>query len=65
MNFIIETLGEIVVLIVIGAVFSFIVWKLKRRKTDFGEFVARYGEMLAYAGVVFIVIIWGVIQWLI
>ena len=64
MNFIIETLGEIVVLIVIGACFSFIVWKLKRRKTDFGEFVARYGEMLAYAGVVFIVIIWGVIQWL-
>lgn len=63
MGFLIEVLTQIVVLFVSGTVFAFFIWKLLRGKKDFGEFVNKYGEMLAYGGLLFIVLIIGLIQW--
>jgi hypothetical protein len=63
MSFIGEILGEVIIVLICGMSFSFIVWKLRRKKTDFGEFVSKYGEMLAYGGIIFIALIYGLIQW--
>jgi len=63
MSFITEVFGQIIILLISGMIFSFIIWKLKRRKTDFGEFLNKYGEMLAYAGLLFIGLIIALIQW--
>lgn len=63
MSFITEILGQVIILLISGTIFSFLFWKLKRRKTDFGEFLNKYGEMWAYAGLLFIVLIIGLIQW--
>jgi hypothetical protein len=63
MSFITEIFGQIIILLISGTIFSFIIWKLKRRKTDFGGFLNKYGEMLAYAGLLFIVLVIGLIQW--
>jgi hypothetical protein len=63
MNFITEVFGQVIILLISGTIFSFIIWKLRKTKTDFGEFFNRYGEMLAYAGLVFIALVIGLIQW--
>lgn len=63
MSFMTEIFGQAIILLISGSIFSFVIWKLKRRKTDFGEFSNKYGEMLAYAGLLFILLIIGLIQW--
>jgi hypothetical protein len=63
MTLIVEILGQAAILLISGAIFSFIVWKLRRTKMDFGEFVGKYGEILAYGGLFFIALIIGLIQW--
>lgn len=50
MEFITEIFFQIVILVTFGLLTSFIVWKLKKGKTDFGEFLNKYGEMLAWVG---------------
>ena len=50
MEFITEIFFQIVILFTFGLLTSYIVWKLKKKKTDFGEFLNKYGEMLAWAG---------------
>jgi hypothetical protein len=63
MSFIVGFFVQIVILFISATIFSFIVWKLKRGKTDFGEFVNKYGEMLAYAGLLFIALTIAFIKW--
>jgi hypothetical protein len=63
MTFIGEIFGQIIILVISGTICSFLVWKLKRKKTDFGDFLNRYGEMLAYAGLLFIFLMMEIIQW--
>lgn len=64
MNFILNSIGQIALLLVSTAVFTFIVWRLKKRKTDFGEFVGKYGELIGYLGLFLVVLIIGIIQFL-
>jgi hypothetical protein len=64
MEFMTEMLAQVIILIIAGIVFSFIIWKLKKRNVDFGNFLNKYGEMLAYAGLLFIAFIIITIQWL-
>lgn len=59
-----KLIAQIIILFVSALMFSFIVWKLKKRKITFGEFLNKYGEVLAYAGLVFIALAVGLIQWL-
>lgn len=59
-----EIIGQLIIILAIGTIFSFIIWKFKKRKTDFGEFLNKYGELLAYAGLLVIVVIVAIFQWL-
>jgi hypothetical protein len=63
-----ELLGELTVqiifLIIIGALTSFIIWKIKGGKKDFGEFLNKYSEMMAYVGLFIIISVIALIQWL-
>ena len=52
-----EIIVETVLLLVFGFLFSFITWRIVRGKVDFGEFLNRYGEMLAYAGLLLVAVI--------
>jgi len=54
---------QIILIAISGMIFSFVVWKFMRSKMDFGDFLSKYGEMLAYAGLLFIVLIIAVLQW--
>jgi hypothetical protein len=63
MTLMVEILGQTTILLISGAIFSFIVWKLRRRKMDFGEFVGKYGEILGYGGLFVIALVIGLIQW--
>jgi hypothetical protein len=62
-EFISETLFEAIFLLVSAIIFSFIVWKLKGSKTEFGPFLTKYGELLAYAGLLFVVAIYALVEW--
>lgn len=57
MKFVEEIAWQIIILGVIAPVFSFLVWKLKGGKMTFGNFLNKYGEMLAYAGIIIIALI--------
>ena len=59
-----EIIGQVIFVLVIGTMSSFIIWKFKKRKVSFGEFLNKYGELLAYAGLLFIAVIVAVLQWL-
>ena len=63
MKFIEEIFWQAIILLVIGLAMSFLVWKLKRSKTDFGDFLNKYGEMLAYAGILLIALVIALVQW--
>lgn len=52
MDFIIETSVLIVIVVIFGLGISYLVWRLKGQKTEFGEFVNKYGEMLAWLGII-------------
>jgi len=62
MEFIGEVFWQIVLLGLSGLVFSFVVWKLKGSKADFGDFLSNYGEMLAYASLFVIILAIIIIQ---
>lgn len=64
MEFLGEVAVQIIFLMTIGALTSFIIWKIKGGKKDFGEFLNRYGEMMAYVGLAIIVLVMALIQWL-
>ena len=57
MKFVEEIAWQIIILGVIAPVFSFLVCKLKGGKMTFGNFLNKYGEMLAYAGIIIIALI--------
>jgi len=56
MKFIEEALYTAVILIPLGLATSFIVWKASGSKTRFVDFLARHGEVLAYAGLALVVL---------
>lgn len=57
MRLIEEIFWQTVILGTLGVVISYVVWKLKGSKTDFGEFLRKNGEMLAYLGLLIIVLV--------
>ena len=57
MRLIVEVLGQTLLLMVSGAIFSFIVWLLVRKKTSLEVVFGKYGELLAYAGLLLVVIV--------
>jgi hypothetical protein len=57
MEFIGEIFWQIIILGTLALAVSFVVWKLKGSKMDFGDFLNKYGELLAYAGLLFIALI--------
>lgn len=57
MGFVGEIIIEIVILSVAGILFSWIFWRLTRNKMSFGDFLAKYGEVLAYVGVALVTIL--------
>lgn len=57
-----QVLEEVVFMTVLAAVFSFVIWKLTKRKTAFRDFLTRYGDMCAYAGLLLIVLIIILVQ---
>jgi hypothetical protein len=59
---VVEIIGQTLILVVTGTIFSFTIWELKSPSMTFGEFLNKYGEMLAYAGLFLILIIVIVIQ---
>ena len=61
-DMVVEIIGQTVILIITGTIFSFIIWKLKSPKMTYGEFLNKYGEILAYAGLFLILIIVIVLQ---
>ena len=63
MKFIEEAFWTIVILGTAAIAMSFLVWKLKGSKMDFGDFLNKYGEMLAYAGLLFIALVIALLQW--
>ena len=63
MKIIEEVFWQAVILLTIGVAISFLVWKLKGSKTDFGDFLNKYGEMLAYAGILLIALVIALVQW--
>jgi uncharacterized Tic20 family protein len=62
MDFIAGIFIELVILLFFGLLTTFIVWKLKKKKTDFGEFFEKYGYMLAWAGFLIIAVTIGLIR---
>lgn len=62
MKFVEEIAWQIIILGVIAPAFSFLVWKLKGGKMTFRNFLNKYGEMLAYAGIVIIALIVALFQ---
>lgn len=62
MDFAIEVLSQTLLMTISGLLFAFFVWKLKRRKSDFGGYLDKYGELLAYVGLFFIALIIFLIQ---
>lgn len=62
MDFFLEVVVQVVGVAVLGAATSFVVWRLKGRGESFGEFLEKYGEMLAYAGLFVVVIVLVIVQ---
>jgi hypothetical protein len=63
MKFIEEVFWQAVIILTIGSAISFLVWKLKGSKMHFGDFLNRYGEILAYASILFIALVVALVQW--
>lgn len=59
-----DIIGQIILVLILGTMFSFIIWKFKKRESNFGEFLNKYGELLAYGGLLFIVVVVAILQWL-
>lgn len=64
MKFLEEIAWQVVILGAIAPAISFLVWKLKGGKMTFGTFLSKYGELLAYAGILIIALIVAVFQFM-
>jgi hypothetical protein len=63
MEFIEEVFWRVVILGTLATAISFLVWKLMGSKMNYIAFLNKYGERLAYAGILFIAIVITLLAW--